>query len=102
MTSVGKFTGDFDSSYTGEVVTTFTPPMFGNGRNTISISAKWLGACPADMKPGDIVTEHGKVDMDKAAAGMRQAQEMMKNPEFARMMREGLQGMNGAGVGGDE
>jgi pantoate kinase len=54
------------------------------------------------MKPGDIVTEHGKFDMDQAAAGMRQAQEMMKNPEFAKMMREGLRQANQAGALGAE
>jgi hypothetical protein len=102
VTSVGSFSGDFNSSYTGEVVTTFEPPMVGNGRSTVSMSAKWSGPCPADMKPGDIVTEHGKFDMDQAAAGMRQAQEMMKNPEFAKMMREGLRQANQAGALGAE
>lgn len=102
MTSVGTFSGDFDTSYTGEVVMTFDPPMFGDGRSTLSISAKWIGPCPADMKPGEIVTENGKLDMDKAAAGMRQAQEMMKNPEFAKMMRERLQQANQLGAGQGE
>jgi hypothetical protein len=96
MTSVGKFTGDFDSSYSGEVVTTFNPPMFGNGSTTISMTAKWIGACPPDMKPGDVATDHGKVDMDKAAAGMKQAQEMMKNPELAKMMQDGFRKLSDA------
>ena len=101
MTSVGTFTGDFDSAYTGTVVTSFNPPLIGKGSNTVTIAAKWVGACPPDMKPGDIVTDRGKVDMDKAAAGMKQAQEMMKNPEFAKMMRDGFQKMGGAPESGE-
>jgi hypothetical protein len=101
MTSVGAFTGDFDSAYTGTVVTSFDPPLIGKGSSSVSISAKWVGACPSDMKPGDMVTDRGKVDMNKAAAGMKQAQEMMKNPEIAKMMRDGFQRMNGAAGSGE-
>lgn len=66
--SKGLFTGDFTSAYSGSVTTTMTPPMFGDPTSTTTISAKYLGSCAADMKPGDVVLPNGmKMNMKDAA-----------------------------------
>jgi len=56
-TSHGEFSGDFSSSYRGDINTTYNPPMQGMQGMKMSISAKWLGPCKAGMKPGDVVMQ---------------------------------------------
>lgn len=66
--SKGSFTGDFASAYAGSVTTTMTPAMFGEPTSITTISAKHLGPCAADMKPGDVVLANGmKMNMKDAA-----------------------------------
>jgi hypothetical protein len=80
MVSHGVFTGDFTSSYSGEVKTSFTPPLFGQGTSTLSIAAKFLGPCTGGLKPGDILLDNGmKTNVDTAAAQAKQAAQMFKN-----------------------
>lgn len=80
VTSKGIFQGDFASSYTGEVESTFNPPFFGQSRSTVRMAGKHLGACGADMKPGDIVMDNGmRMNMNDAANQAKQAAEMFKN-----------------------
>jgi hypothetical protein len=60
-TSHAEITGDFNSAYT---VKTSSHAQGGPGGaagrdTTITIEAKWLGACKADQKPGDIVMPGG-------------------------------------------
>jgi hypothetical protein len=47
------------------------PPMAGHADSTFTQDGKWQGACPADMKPGDMVMPTGMkmniLDMQKAA-----------------------------------
>ena len=97
MVSVGAFRGNFDSKYTGSIKTTFTPPFFGHDTQTMQVSAQWLGGCPSDMNPGDMISENGqKINVKQIAEQakqvlndprMKQMQEMMNNPEFAKQMR---------------
>jgi hypothetical protein len=54
ITSHGTVTGDFNSAYNLDVTTKMDPPGPGGmgGETKAQIKAKWLGPCPADMKPG--------------------------------------------------
>jgi hypothetical protein len=57
-------TGSFDSAYTVDVTSTREggPPMPGmaaGGASHMTIAAKWLGACEAGQKPGDIIMANG-------------------------------------------
>lgn len=93
ISSKGVFTGDFNSEYKGEVVTSFAPPMHGNSGSKTSFTAKRIGDCPSDMKPGDILMANGmKTNMKDAAA---QAEKL------AKMMNNHGGGKNGAPFGGD-
>jgi len=73
MTSQAVVTGDFNSAYNVKVTSQGGP----SGGMKMNIDAKWLGACKADQKPGDIIMANGMkmniVDMQKmmnAAPGM--------------------------------
>lgn len=92
MTASSTMTGDFQSAYSFESVTSFNPPMMGKSTSVSKGSAKWVGECPADMKPGDIITPDGRKmnpeqmlsqmpDMGNLldAANSGNLQELMKN-----------------------
>jgi hypothetical protein len=73
-TSHAVVTGSFDNAYTIEVTSTREggQPMPGStpGAPThMKIEAKWLGACAAGQKPGDVVMSNGMsmnvLDMQK-------------------------------------
>jgi hypothetical protein len=60
MTTHSEITGDFTSAYT--IKTTMRGDRAATGLpkdTTTTIEAKWLGACKADQKPGDIVMPGG-------------------------------------------
>ena len=58
MTSHSEITGDFNSGYS--VKTTAHFERGGKPVDTVTtIEAKWLGACKADQRPGDIVMPGG-------------------------------------------
>jgi hypothetical protein len=60
MTSHSEVTGDFNSGYSVKVTSHNENPPAGAPRDTnMTLEAKWLGACPADQKPGDIVMPGG-------------------------------------------
>ncbi len=60
VTSHADIIGDFNSAYTVKS-TAHTERAGGPPRDsTTSIEAKWLGACKADQKPGDIVMPGGR------------------------------------------
>ena len=77
-TSHAEVTGSFDSAYTIKVTSKMdgaaVPGMPAGAATHMTIDAKWLGACKADQKPGDIVMANGIkmniVDMQKLQ-GMR-------------------------------
>jgi hypothetical protein len=57
-------TGSFDSAYSVDVASTRQggPPMPGRaagGATHMKIEAKWLGACAAGQKPGDVIMANG-------------------------------------------
>lgn len=60
MTSHSEITGDFNSAYTVKSTSYNERGPAGVPRDsTTTIEAKWLGACKADQKPGDIVMPGG-------------------------------------------
>jgi hypothetical protein len=58
-TTHAEFTGDFGSSYRGDIKTTYNPPMQGMAGMQMTISAKWLGPCKPGQKPGDVIMPGG-------------------------------------------
>ena len=58
--SHAEIVGDFNSAYTVKSSSHSEGGMAGTGRdNSTTIEAKWLGACKADQKPGDIMMPGG-------------------------------------------
>ena len=73
ITSHAEITGDFNSAYTVKVTSKTEGGPSGVPRDgTTTIEAKWLGACKADQKAGDIVMPGGMKmnigDLDKLKA----------------------------------
>lgn len=55
ISTQGRASGDFSSRYHVELTTRLTPPPVPQAAEIrTAIDAKWLGACPADKKPGDL------------------------------------------------
>ena len=59
MKSATSITGDFSSSYKMEIHTTYEPPLFGRAEGTMTMEAKYLGACKAGQRPGDMTMPGG-------------------------------------------
>ena len=49
-TSRGVFSGDFATSYKGEMVTKFSPPLHGMAESKMSFQARHMGPCQAGKK----------------------------------------------------
>lgn len=56
LTSDAVTTYSGDSSYRTEIHGRFAPAFAGTSDTRTVQDGKWSGACPADMKPGDLVT----------------------------------------------
>jgi hypothetical protein len=72
VTSHSETTGDFNSAYAVKVTSHSQGGPSGPRDTTMTVEAKWLGACKADQKPGDIVMPGGRTmnvrDMEKLKA----------------------------------
>jgi hypothetical protein len=72
VTSHSETTGDFNSAYTVRVTSHSQGGPSGPRDTNMTVEAKWLGACKADQKPGDIVMPGGRTmnvkDMEKLKA----------------------------------
>lgn len=68
--AVTTFTGDTAS--TTKVHTIFDPPLAGRSQADTQDDAKWLGACPADMKPGDMILKTGGSHPHEMRTNLRQ------------------------------
>lgn len=80
----GRFSGDFNSSYVGEMHSTFEPPKQGIKEMRQKIEARWLGPCKPGQKPGDVFVEGmGGMNMQEMMKGMdpKKMQEMMQQME---------------------
>lgn len=58
-TTHSVMTGDFGSSYRMETSSRYNPPMAGMSEANSLVEMKWLGACKAGQKPGDMVMSNG-------------------------------------------
>ena len=77
--SRAEITGDFNSAYTVKTTSRSEGGMAGAARDSSStIEAKWVGACKADQKPGDIMMPGGMKmnvkDMEKLKAMIPKSQ----------------------------
>jgi hypothetical protein len=75
VTSHSETAGDFNSAYTVKVTSHSQGGPSGAARDTtMTLEAKWLGACKPDQKPGDIVMPGGMKmnvkDMEKMKGAM--------------------------------
>ena len=64
-TSRAVVSGDFNSAYTVKVSSKreggpAIPGMPADGTSNMTMEAKWLGACKADQKPGDMIMAGGQ------------------------------------------
>lgn len=59
--TTGTVTGDFNTRYVMKATTTTTGAKMiqANGTQSMEMTAAWEGACPADMKPGDMTLPGG-------------------------------------------
>lgn len=78
--------GDFNAQYTATVTTKFDPPMPGAPKDPVVMAMKWVGPCPAGMKPGDMEMNGQRITAEQVAASAKQAQEMMDSPEMQKAM----------------
>jgi hypothetical protein len=69
VTSHSETSGDFNSAYAVKVTSHSQGGPSGPRDTTMTVEAKWLGACKADQKPGDILMPGGRKmnvkDMEK-------------------------------------
>lgn len=57
--------GDFQTAYTVQGKTTFSPPMQGMAESNMTIKGRFVGPCTPDLKPGDMVMPGGmKMNID--------------------------------------
>jgi hypothetical protein len=68
VTSHADISGDFNSAYTVKTTSHTDRAPSPPRDSTMTVEAKWLGACKADQKPGDIVMPGGyKMNIKDAA-----------------------------------
>ncbi|HEY2035307.1 MAG TPA: DUF3617 family protein [Rhizomicrobium sp.] len=62
-----------DGVYHMDMQSQFSPPIAGHSQSHIVQDGKWVGPCPADMKPGDMMINGMKINMlgamDRPAPG---------------------------------
>jgi hypothetical protein len=80
-TTRGVFSGDFNSSYKGEMVTRFAPPLHGSAESKMSFQARLTGPCAPGQKAGDVAVQGMP---GKSGAGRM-------SPDEARRMAEEMQ-----------
>ena len=68
-TSRGVFTGNFASSYKGEMTTRFAPPMHGMAESKMNFQARLTGPCAPGQKGGDIAVQGMPGGAGAAGAG---------------------------------
>jgi Protein of unknown function (DUF3617) len=52
-----------DASYHMDMQTHFDPPMNGKAESHMTQDAKWMGPCPAGMKPGEMMINGMKINV---------------------------------------
>ena len=91
---VARLSGDMQAGYRMDNQVSFDPPRHGLREAHMTVDAKYLGACPADMKPGDIRMANG-MTMNPSQAGrpglppgMDPAKMKAMSPDELRQMAE--------------
>ena len=51
------------STYHVDVTSTYAPPLYGKSSGHMTQDAKWVGPCPADMQPGDMMMNGMKMNI---------------------------------------
>lgn len=95
-TTHAVMSGDFSTAYTIDSQTRFDPPMNGKADARHKVSVRWLGACPAGWKGGDIeVGGHrfNTLEMQKMQAGRPPGGKM--TPEQMKQMMEAMKKQQG-------
>lgn len=110
--SDGMFTGDFNSEYKAEILITYAPPLFGQASGKVAMSGKWLGECPANMKPGDMKMANGKiVNLIALQQKLAGAAQILENPTTRNALKDAVKGIDpkqlealakGLGAGGQK
>jgi hypothetical protein len=59
MTSHAVMTFTGDTAYKTAIQSHMDPPMMGRSETSMTQDARWTGACPADMQPGDMMMPNG-------------------------------------------
>lgn len=96
-TSHAVMSGDFSSRYTVDSQTHFDPPLNGTADTHHRLNVRWLGACPAGWKGGDIEANGRRfnaLEMQKMQAGMAAGGKM--SPEQMKQMMEAMKKQQGA------
>ena len=70
MISKGEFKGDFQTSYEGQLETTFTPAFMGQTQSKSTIRGEFLGPCTAGQKPGDIIMDGHTMNVHELGKAM--------------------------------
>jgi len=87
-----KITGDMQTRYAMNNHMRFDPPRRGLSEANMKMNGEWKGACPADMKPGEIrmtgMPEGRARRADRGASGPR-----TMTPEQMQQMREMMEQM---------
>lgn len=101
VTRLTVITGDMNSSYRVSSHTTYAPPRPKQDETDLVMEAQWKGACPAGMRPGDMVLPGGMkmnvIDMQRMTAPMGAAAAAGRAPtqaEIQRMMGQMQQSMS--------
>ena len=55
VTTHTVITGNFDTNYKAEVKSTYNPPVNGLRDSSSTVEGRYLGACLAGQKPGDVI-----------------------------------------------
>src|ERR1041384_6140154 len=55
VTTHTVITGNFDTNYRADVKSTYSPPVNGMRESSSVVEGKYLGACLAGQKPGDVI-----------------------------------------------
>ena len=79
----GRFNGDFSTRYSGELRSTFEPPMHGMKEMSQRIDARWVGPCKPGQKPGDVVLE--------GMGGMNMNEMMKADPQKMKELMQQMQ-----------
>ena len=89
ITSRSLVSGDFSSAYRMDSTATFEPPMQGMKEMQSTMHVRYLGACKAGMKPGDMMVNGMKVGQGGLPTGRGQVPQM--SAEDMKKMMEAMQ-----------